>query len=92
MKGYLIEYGYGDYDGYTTEVVKCFLDKTKAEEYKEKWNRLYGKWYEYYVELRKAMCGIDEEQENIFYDKWWDRYYALDNYYGNCWIKEIEIL
>lgn len=91
-KGYLIEYGYGEYEDYRTEIVKCFLDKKKAETYKDKWNNIYNKWYEYYQNRRRSVYEVGEtEESDYFEDKWWDRLFSFE-YYGTCWIKEIEII
>lgn len=39
MKVYLVEVSWGSYDDYGTRISKVFLDKAKAEEYVERYNK-----------------------------------------------------
>jgi len=49
MKGYLIELSIGEYDDYRTTPLKVFINKTKAENYIEKYNRLLINLKSFYI-------------------------------------------
>ena len=91
-KAYVVLHGKGVYEDYYERTVFITLDKDKAEKYVAKFNRLFNKLKEFYVEGYHNYWYEGQTDLNPFYatETAEDRYYLLYDS-GDAFIREEEL-
>lgn len=92
-KAYVVLHGTGVYEDYYERTIFITLDKDKAEKYVAKFNRIFKKLREFYVDGYLNYWYEGQGDPNSFYATGTaeDRYCLLYDESGNAFVREKEL-
>ena len=97
-KVYIVERAAGEYEDYRTSIEKCFLDKNKANEFKDKMNesvKQFADMRDDFMKIQDSLVDKTAKEEENMSDDELEKFYKGKKYWANninIFIKEAKQL